>query len=88
MRTRLTAEEVQALDLLTRKDPDPHGPYIEWLANSGNRIAVWVKRADLTDNLRPGQNCPEHLRPQYTKALERLGRNLGDFDNDKGRSHV
>ena len=53
-------------------------------ATSENRIAFWVKRADLTDNLRPCQNCPEHLRPKYAKSLERLGQ-LVEFDNDEER---
>ena len=78
-----TAEELQALNLLTRKASDPYDTYIERIATSENRIAVWVKRADLTDNLRPCQNCPEHLRPKYAKSLERLG--LGEFDNDEER---
>ena len=88
VRMRLTAEGLQALDLLTRKGPEPYGTYIERIAKSGNRIALWVKRADLADNLRPCQNCPEHLRPRYTKALERLSQDLGDFDNDEGRPLV
>ena len=50
--------------------------------------SVWVKRADLADNLRPCQNCPEHLRPWYTKALERLGQDTDDFDNDEGPALV
>ena len=85
---RLTTEEIQALDLLTRKGPEPYGTYIERIAKSANRIAVWVKRADLADNLRPCQNCPEHLRPRYTKALERLGQDPDDFDNDEGPALV
>ena len=86
--TRLTAEEVHALDLLTRRREEPYDTYIERIAESENRIALWVKRADLTDNLRPCQNCPEHLRPQYTKALERLGKKPSDFDHDEGRPRV
>ena len=46
VRTRLTAEELQALEVLTRNGPEPYGTYIERIANSGNRIALWVKRAD------------------------------------------
>ena len=84
VRARLTVEELQALNLLTRKASDPYDTYIERIATSENRIAVWVKRADLTDNLRPCQNCPEHLRPKYAKSLERLGQ-LGGFDNDEER---
>ena len=72
----------------TRKDPDPYGTYIERIAESGNRIAVWVKQADLTDNLRPCQNCPEHLRPRYAKALEHLGQDPGDSGDGEGRPVV
>ena len=72
----------------TRKDPDPYGTYIERIAESGNRIAVWVKQADLTDNLRPCQDCPEHLRPRYAKALEHLGQDPGDSGDGEGRPVV
>ena len=74
--TRLSDEEAEALRLLTR-DRGSYDEYIERIATAGNRLALSVKRADLADNLRPCETCPEHLRPRYLKALERLAATTG-----------
>jgi hypothetical protein len=59
-----------AVLLLSRNKGIPYEDYVEALIESGNALALSVKRADLLDHLRP--NCPERLRPRYEAALARL----------------
>jgi (p)ppGpp synthase/HD superfamily hydrolase len=60
----------RAVGLLTRTDGVAYTDYIDGLLASGDRLALAVKIADLTDHLRP--SCPERLRPRYEAALARL----------------
>jgi (p)ppGpp synthase/HD superfamily hydrolase len=67
------AEEIAALDLLTRLPfpPYEYAQYIQRIANSGNRLAILVKRADLIDNL---DRLPDgdSLDKRYRRALSML----------------
>jgi hypothetical protein len=62
---------VDAVLLLTRQPPYDYASYIDAIKESGDVLAIAVKRADLIDHLRP--NCPERLRPRYERAIETLG---------------
>lgn len=66
-----------AVDILTRRASksmyemsadEGYAHYISAIIESGNVIALKVKRADLLDHL--SRNCPAHLRPRYEAALE------------------
>lgn len=63
-------EVVQAVELLTRPHNLTYGEYIARLAQSGNRVAVRVKLADIADHLEPvvGFQLPDSLRERYLAA--------------------
>lgn len=66
-----SAEEIEAIQLLTRWQGQDYQTYIERL--SANPLAATVKRADLRDNLSRIDGIPERdqarLRPRYEQAL-------------------
>ena len=62
---------VNAVDTLTRRDLESYDRYIDRLLLSGDELAIAVKRADLTANLR--NDPPARLRERYTAALRALG---------------
>ena len=47
----LTDEEITALNLLTRKDGVSYDEYINFIAESGNKLAIEVKLDDLLHNM-------------------------------------
>jgi (p)ppGpp synthase/HD superfamily hydrolase len=73
-----SADEIAAIDLLTRLPPYEYEPYIERIATSGNYLAICTKIADLEDNLDPKRcaklNGPDAVKREtkYKKALARL----------------
>jgi hypothetical protein len=69
IQTPLTTEESEALLILTHVKGESYSQYIDRIRNSGNSIAVVVKRADLTDNLGTLPHQMESLRDRYEKAL-------------------
>lgn len=62
-------EVVGAVYLLTRPKGMNYIDYITRLAESGNKIAIRVKVADLMHNLDPNRPIPDNLRERYEKAL-------------------
>jgi (p)ppGpp synthase/HD superfamily hydrolase len=63
---------VKAVVLLTHGD-EPYADYILMLKNSGDALALAVKRADLLDHLRPMTwTLPAKLKDKYEPALKEL----------------
>lgn len=77
-----TADVIDAVDLLTRREPYNYIDYINRLTSSGNRLALMVKRADLIDHLNP--NCPESLRRRYEVALTLVDEALSPLAREAG----
>lgn len=62
---------LSAVWLLTRAgEHKDYEPYLQRLEGAGHDIAIAVKIADLTDNLRP--SCPPTLRAKYEAAMQRM----------------
>jgi (p)ppGpp synthase/HD superfamily hydrolase len=66
----VSAETLDAVEVLTKGETEIYPTYIERVASSGNVAALAVKRADLRDNLRPGKLGSA---AKYQAALARLG---------------
>ena len=69
----LDEQQTEAINLLTRNKNIPYIKYIEQIKN--NKIAVAVKIADLTDNIRRcAESIPDHLSllKRYVNAYEKL----------------
>lgn len=89
LRDRGYSERVIETVLAVTKPPGSHQPYAERiaaLAASGNRAAIRVKIADLTDNSDPERlsllpaETRTRLDDRYTAALAVLRRALADLD--------
>lgn len=61
---------IDSVKMVTRQADEDYGSFIERIGQSGDKIAIEVKLADLRDNLRPG--CPVHLRERYLAAVRYL----------------
>ena len=62
---------MKILKLLEWEETEDYFEYINRIVESGNKVAIEVKKADLMDNLREG--CPDSLRGRYYRALQILG---------------
>lgn len=65
--------------VLSRLDGEPYADFIERIAESGDKVAIAVKRADLRDNLRDMPASKQSLRGRYEQALYRLNRKDDGF---------
>ena len=67
---------VENVLLLTRKDDEPYGSYIERIVSSGNQDVLAVKYEDILHNLdetrTENNRLPEYLRQRYVKAKARI----------------
>lgn len=70
-RFTLDAEQLDALDSLTRRKEESYESYIERVALSP--MAVRVKLKDLEDNMDPARPIPVSLLSRYRAAYLRLG---------------
>lgn len=75
-RAGISERVLDAVQILTRQDNrtamviQTYEQYIETIVESRNPLAIGVKKADLSDHLRP--NCPDRLRPRYERAWQAL----------------
>ena len=75
----ITDEELEALWLLKHQKGTPYAEYIKTISESGNQIAINVKKADLASNSQEDrlsllpQDKQEWLRNKYQKAKTTLG---------------
>lgn len=67
---KLSSEELEALDLVSRLDDEPYAEYIGGIAESPNDMARIVKIADTLDHLQD-EDDPRRWAA-YEHALERL----------------
>ena len=82
----LTDEEKSALDLLTRKKHIPYAEYIDLILESGNMLAMEVKRNDLLHNIQLSRfssagleitNADVRRANKYSEAIQKLTKKLG-----------
>jgi len=64
-------EVIKIVNILTRKKEERYFDYIRRIKDSKNVRAIYIKIADLEDNLRPSPEG-ESLRQRYFKALNIL----------------
>jgi len=65
----------EAVHLVSRPDNLTYADWITVLASTGNRIAIWVKLADLEDNLsdlEPDHKLRKRYEPAHAKLVEAL----------------
>lgn len=71
---------VHTVDLLTRKSHETYTEYIERIAAANNDIPIYIKIADLRENLREDRGVPQEefdqRKERYTLAIDRLLRIL------------
>jgi guanosine-3',5'-bis(diphosphate) 3'-pyrophosphohydrolase len=78
------AQVARAVELLSRPPKalrtQSYAQWIDTLIGTGNKIAIRVKHADVTDNLSDIDGLPEKvgLKPRYEKALSKLKKALID----------
>ena len=67
------AETIETVETLTRRAGERYADYIERVADSGNRAAIAIKRADLDDHLEQNPHAiGASLRQRYERARRRL----------------
>ena len=75
----LTAKEAEALQLLTHEKNVPYADYVRNIKDSGNAIAINVKKYDVHDNAsraarsKMDKDVRERLLEKYSSALNILG---------------
>lgn len=72
MRRGVDSRVAQAVKILTRDTEESYEDYIDRIVESGNKLALVVKREDLKHNLdtsRGFSEKAERLKPRYLKAL-------------------
>ena len=64
-----------AVVLLTHEKGSPYAAYIQTIIDSGNPLALAVKKADMLDHMRPmtGWTMPPRLLAKYLPAMKALG---------------
>ena len=60
------------VDILTRKENETYFDYIHRIKNSGSRIAIIVKLADIYDHLTQIETLKPSLKKRYEKAIKIL----------------
>lgn len=63
---------VNAVALLTRPKDVDYFTYIDWIARSGNKLAIKVKHSDLDHNMHPERPIPDTLMERYRRAKAML----------------
>lgn len=63
-------ELIDSLLLVSRDKKDTYAEFIKKIIDSGDKIAIVVKLADMTTNL--SNNPPANLRKRYEKNIEKL----------------
>ena len=84
MNLGLSAEQIEAIVVLTRPPGEDYERFIEHIAT--NPLAKAVKLADIADNMSPARAAsrPARLTDRYIRALAMLGAVKGEAD-DSGR---
>lgn len=84
---KLTPQEIEALELLTRKDGVDYNEYIDSIINSGNEIAMVVKLDDLLHNMNLNRLIEADIQitdkdirrtENYRKAFDKLHAKLNE----------
>lgn len=84
----LTDEEKAALNLLTRKDGVPYGDYINYILESGNKLAIEVKADDLLHNTDLSRfvcadiDITDKDKQRYEKYMKHLHRFINKLNED------
>ena len=79
--TNLTQEDIAdalgpriaaVVAIVSRTDGETYQEFIDRIRDSGDPMAILVKRADILDHLENGNEIPESLRKRYELAQEKL----------------